>query len=133
LVDGQLRRGVSIVLVLPSFAKHMCVTKEAYCHRMKMGNFNVWVLEVFLASSLDIEQSLFKLSMKSNGVDTMAKFTNENPILHFLCTFSTSRVLSCFFPKYFKMAKNAMVQVFGSIKDERCFSPLTFYKYKLQN
>jgi hypothetical protein len=37
---------------------------------------------VLSASSLDIERSMFKLSMKSNGVDAIAKFTNENLIFH---------------------------------------------------
>jgi hypothetical protein len=50
---------------------------------MKVGNFNVWVFEVLLVSLLDIEQSMFKLSMKSNGVDAMTKFTNDNLIFHF--------------------------------------------------
>ncbi len=95
-VDGQLGCSVPIVLALPSFAKHMCVTKEAYRHPMKVGNYNVWIPKVLLTSSLDIEQYMFKLLMKSNGVDAMAKFPNENPIFHLSHTLSTSRVLSFF-------------------------------------
>jgi hypothetical protein len=38
-----------------NFAKHMCVIKETYCHPMKVGNFDVWVLEMLSIASLDIE------------------------------------------------------------------------------
>jgi hypothetical protein len=71
--------------------------------------------------------------MKSNVVDVMAKLTNENPIFCFWCTLSTSRVLSCSLPKYFKVVKIAMVQVLGSVKDEQCFGSLASCKSKLQN
>jgi hypothetical protein len=57
-----------------SFVKHLCVIKKAYYDPKKMSNFDVWVLEVLLGVALDIEQSMFKLSMKSNAIDAMAKF-----------------------------------------------------------
>ncbi len=61
-----------------SFAKHLCVIKEAYCHPKKVDNSDVWVLAVLLVVALDIEQSMFKLSMKSNAVDAMAKPNDVN-------------------------------------------------------
>jgi len=39
----------------------------------------------------------------------------------------------CSFLKYFKLVEIAMVQVFGSIKDEWCFNYLAFCKSKLCN
>jgi hypothetical protein len=49
------------------------VIKVAFCQPKKVGN-DVWVLEVLCASSLDIQQSMFKLTcMKSNALDDMVK------------------------------------------------------------
>jgi hypothetical protein len=33
----------------------LCVIKEAYYHPKKEGKFDVWVLEVLLVASFDIE------------------------------------------------------------------------------
>jgi len=37
------------------------------------------------------------------------------------------------FPEYYKLAQVAIVQVLGSVEDERCFSSLAFLKNKLRN
>jgi hypothetical protein len=46
---------------------------------------------------------------------------------------STSRLLACFFPEYFKVVKISMVQFLGSVEDERCFNSFTFCKSELRN
>jgi hypothetical protein len=71
--------------------------------------------------------------MKSNAVDAMVKLTNENPIFGHWRTLSTSKVLFCSFPKYFKLVEIAMVQVLWSSKDDQCFISLAFCKSKLWN
>jgi hypothetical protein len=71
--------------------------------------------------------------MKSNAVDAMAKPIDVNHVFCLWCTLLTSRVLSFSFPKYFKLAKIAMVQVIGSVKDECYLNSLAFCKSKLQN
>jgi hypothetical protein len=116
-----------------SLAKHLHVIKEAYCHCKKVGNFDVWVFIVLLVIALDIEQSTFKLLMKSNVVDAMAKPSDVNHVSCFWYILSTSRVFSCSFPKYFELVKIAMVQVLESVEDERCFNSLTFCKSMLHN
>jgi hypothetical protein len=83
---------------------NICVIKKTNCHPKKVGNFDVWVLIVLLVVALDIEQSMFKLSMKSNAVDAMAKPNDVNLVSRFWRTLSTSRVLSFLFPEYFKLA-----------------------------
>jgi hypothetical protein len=45
-----------------SFSQHLSVIKEAYCHPKKVINFDVWVLEVLLTTSVEIQH--FKLVMK---------------------------------------------------------------------
>jgi hypothetical protein len=72
-----------------SFVKHLCVIKKAYCNPKKVSNFDVWVLEVLLGVALDIQQSMFKLSMKLNAIDAMAKSSDVNLVSHLW------RILSC--------------------------------------
>jgi hypothetical protein len=61
-----------------SLAKHLCVIKKTYCHPKKVGNSHVWVPRMLLIIALDIEQYMFKLSMKSNAIDAMAKPSDVN-------------------------------------------------------
>jgi hypothetical protein len=61
-----------------SFAKHLRVIKITYCHSKKMGNYDVWVPRMLLVIALDIEQYMFKLSMKSHAIDAMAKPSDVN-------------------------------------------------------
>ncbi len=73
------------------------------------GGIDVWVLEVFLTTFLDIQQSTFMLAMKSNALDTVAKLANLNPLTQLLCILLANKMISCSFLKYFKLAKIAMI------------------------
>jgi len=66
-----------------SLAKHLHVIKEAYCHPKKVGNFDVWVFVSLLIIAFNIEQSMFKLLIKSNAVDAMAKPSDVNHVFCF--------------------------------------------------
>ncbi len=92
--------------------------KVAFCHPKKLGDSDTWVPDVLLTTSIDIQQSIFKLTMKSNVCVAMAKSFDMNPLRWLWCILSTSKVHACAFPKYFKLAKIAMVQVFGNVKNE---------------
>jgi hypothetical protein len=116
-----------------SFSKHLDVIKVAFCHPKKSDNSDVWVPEVLSATSFDIQQSLFKLAMKSNACVAMAKSLDVNPLTHLWQTFLTSEVFTYSFPKYFKLVEIAMVQVHSNVEDEQCFNSLAFYKSKLRN
>ncbi len=80
---------------------------------------DVWVLEVLLTTFLDIQQSILMLTMISNALDTVAKLANLNPLTQLLCIILTSKMISCSFLKYFKLAKIAMTQVLGSMKTSK--------------
>jgi len=56
------------------------VTKAIFCHPKKLNDSDTWVLEVLLITSLDIQQSMFKLAMKLNACVTMAKPFDVNPL-----------------------------------------------------
>jgi len=81
------------------------VIKVTFCHPKKLADNDIWVLEVLLAASLDIQQSMFKLAMKSNACATMAKLFDVNPLTWLQRTFLASRVFACAFFEYFKLAK----------------------------
>jgi hypothetical protein len=109
------------------------VIKAAFCHPKKLADNYTWVLEVLLTTSLGIQQSMFKLAMKSNACVTMAKPVDVNPLTWLWHTLSTSRLHACAFPKYFKLVKIAMVQMFGNVKNEQCFNSIAFCKSKFCN
>ncbi len=89
--------------------------------------------KVLSVVSLDIQQFMFKLAMTSNVCTTMVKPLNVNHFTLFWCILSTSKVLACEFFEYFKSVEIAMVQMFGSVEDEWCFSSLAFCESKLCN
>jgi hypothetical protein len=55
------------------------VIKVAFCHPKKLDDSDIWVLEVLLTTSLDIQRSMFKLAMKSNSRVAMVKSFDVNP------------------------------------------------------
>jgi hypothetical protein len=56
--------------------------KTTFSDPNKLGNSGVWVLEALSIASLDIQQYMFKLVMKSNAYATMAKLLDVNPLTH---------------------------------------------------
>jgi len=94
------------------------VIKIAFCSPKKLAGSDVWVLEVLSTSFFDVEQFMFKLTMISNACVAMAKLIDMNLLTCLWCIFSASKLLVCSFPKYFKLAKIAMVQVLDSMMDE---------------
>ncbi len=79
--------------------------KVTFCHPKKLADNDIWVPEVLLAASLDIQQFMFKLAMKSNACATMTKLFDVNPLTWFQRTFLASKVFACAFFEYFKLAK----------------------------
>ncbi len=87
---------------------------------------------ILWAWDLDVQQGLFKLTMKSNIAQTMAEvkalaFNKVNPTIinPFTCmrqVIHASQLLFNAFPKYLKMVEIAKVHVFGFVEDERCFN-----------
>ncbi len=92
--------------------------KVTFCNPKKLASNDVWVPEVMSTSSLDIEQSMFKLAMKSNACTAMAKPIDVNPLTHLWHTLSTLKLFAFFFLECFKLAKIAMVQIIGNVEDE---------------
>jgi hypothetical protein len=67
------------------------------------------------------EVSLFKASMKTN-VDNALKLAHLiNPLTKLWRYFVTNVHLRSTFLEYLKLAKIAIVQIIGSMEDEKCF------------
>jgi len=74
---------------------------------------------------------MFKLTMKSNAATCMAPPFDLNPLTKMWHLVITFQIFSFSFLKYVKLVELAMVQLIGSMEDERCFSTLAFMKSKL--
>jgi hypothetical protein len=59
------------------------VIKATFCHHKKLVNNDTWALEVLSATSLDIQQFMFKLALKSNVYTTMVKLLDVNLLTMF--------------------------------------------------
>jgi hypothetical protein len=77
----------------------------------------MWVPRLFLATTLDLQRSLFVLTMKNNVKLAMQPF-DINPLTKLWGTFFSSWILEQKIDEYIKLLELAMVQVSGSIEDE---------------
>jgi hypothetical protein len=92
------------------------------------GKYASMVPTVLSGWDLDSQQRLFKLTMKSNAYQVMAKMVamvankvDPQIVNPFTCLWKVINVfhlLSNTFPEYLKLAKIAMTHVLGSIEDE---------------
>ncbi len=65
-----------------SFNKYSNMIKVTYFHPKKLGINDVWVAhEVLSTTSIDIQQSMFTLVMKSNVSDVMVKPLDANRLM----------------------------------------------------
>jgi len=118
------------------FRKHLEVVKTSFCYN-KISTLNgqeVQVFEIFNVRDLEYQQGLFKLIMKSNATTCMGPPFDTNLPTKMWRLMTTFHILITSFPKYVKLVKLAMVQMVGSVEDERCFFILVFMKSsKLHN
>ncbi len=71
--------------------------------------------------------------MKLNATYCLAIPFDMNALIKMWRLVTMSCILVIIFPVYVKLAKLVMVQVVGSVEDERCFSIMAFMKSKLHN
>ncbi len=117
------------------FQKHMEVVEASFYYG-KTSTLNGQEVQVFKflnVGDLECQHGLFKLTMKSNAMACMAPpFDTNLPTIMWQFV-TTSHILITSFPKYSKWVKLAMVQVVGSVEDERCLFILVFMKSKLHH
>jgi hypothetical protein len=113
------------------FEGHFSVLKNHYCFERHHGDVHSPAL--LDLSTLNHQCSQFKGAMRANLATVLEKPITVNPLTKLWRTLSMSVVLRKHFPKWFKAAELAAVQVLGSVKDELTFSTVTFSKSRLRN
>jgi hypothetical protein len=76
------------------------------------------MLKVLSSFDLDLQMLFFKLTMKSNVNSTMVLPQKLNPLTRIWTSLVASPVIILQLPKYFKLAKIAMIQMIGYVEDE---------------
>ncbi len=131
-----------------TFSRQMEILKGFHCNpwsceQFRDKKFTPMVASIILAWDLNVQNGLFKLTMKSNVVQAMAKVvalvTNQtnliffNPFTLLWQVIHASQILSHSFAKCLKVAKIVVIHVMVSINDEHWFSSISFLKKKLHN
>ena len=87
------------------------------------------------AGKLEEQQHLFRVTMVHNAefAYNMLPGQLENPLTKLWRSVACNRALVSNFPEFAKLAEIAIVQVLGSMEDERTFPSLSFLKDKTRN
>jgi hypothetical protein len=76
------------------------------------------MLKVLSSFDLDLQMLFIKLTIKNNVNSTMVLPQKVNPLTRIWTSLVASLVIILKLPKYFKLAKIAMVQMIGYVEDE---------------
>jgi hypothetical protein len=101
--------------------------------RSEKDEVSTQVFEPLDARTLDLQTSLFKLTMKSNAKSAMEELHDMNPVTKLWTKLGSSTLLLSLLSEYMKVANIAVTTVLGSIEDECTFSTLKIMKSKLRN
>jgi hypothetical protein len=104
------------------------VVKGLFCYPKKIGVVEDVVIEFLCASTLDVQKSMFKFTMKSNAQAALGLLHSINPLTKTWKIFTNFIILFCKISKYVKLVKIAMIQVLGLVEDEKIFNNLNFFK-----
>ncbi len=109
---------------------YITLLKEHYCYEQKSNIVSPSILSLI---TLKLQCNIFQCTMKENVCSTMELPILVNSFTWLWITPSISKVLQITLSKYFKLVKIAIVQMLGSMEDERTFSTLYFMKSKSIN
>jgi hypothetical protein len=108
---------------------HLNVIKSTFC--VVCGIIDGIMVPPLLDSHmLDVQSSCFKLIMSHNAEGAMTEHSNLNLMTRLWMRINSSSILNVKLNEYNKLVDIAMVQVLGSIEDERTFNNLFFMKSK---
>jgi len=68
-----------------TFVNHLSLIKQHYYISQNLGVDNNWVFEAIPSEILDLQISLFKLTMKSHVSKAMVERKDENPMIRLWC------------------------------------------------
>jgi hypothetical protein len=102
--------------------------KTTFCNPHKIGGLDQDVPPLLLTHMLDWHSSHFKMTMLHNFKVTLREKNQFNPFMRLWRKISTFVVLNINLSKYIMLTKIIVVQVIGSIENERTFSTIAFMK-----
>lgn len=112
------------------FSKHLEVFKATYGISRIMNG--VQVPPLLNPQHLDLQNNLFKVTMKNNANVALKELCDINPITKLRQNITSSYLLTFKILMYIKAAQVA-AQVIDSFEDKRCFFTLHFTKNKMRN
>jgi hypothetical protein len=121
------------------FPVHMQVIKKWYCEMKEIsfgeGSEKVTsqVAQPLGSYKLDLQTSLFKLTMKSNAEKMLGPPYDQNPVTKLWQKLGCNGLLLSKLSEFIQLAEIAITTVLGSVEDERTFSSLKFIKSRLRN
>jgi hypothetical protein len=121
-----------------AFPRHLQVLKNQFCGlRVQRGRTSGDLTEesmgeLLSSSVLDIQQSLFKITMKNQSRGCMLPPFTKNPFTQLWEIVGSSQVLTNMILEYLKLAQIGCTFVLGSVEDERTFSSLKFLKSQIE-
>ena len=120
------------------FQGHLDLVKKHYGEPkwVRKGTFEELCIQPTLdAVKVEEQQHLFCVTMVHNAefACNMLPGQLENPLTKLWSSVACNRALVSNFPKFAKLVEIAIVQVLGSVEDERTFSSLSFLKDKTRN
>jgi hypothetical protein len=121
-----------------AFQQHLSVLKAFYCIAREVnggrplieGGDCFTAPELMSASKLEVQQGLFKVTVRTNAQAACTPPFSGNPLVKLWRQLTSSRHLCKLISEYVKLAEigSVLVLVLGSVEDERCFSSLKFLK-----
>jgi hypothetical protein len=80
-----------------------------------------------------MQTCILNMTMKTHAHKKTKKLRDENPITKLQCQLAINNLLVVHIFEYMKLTNLIIIQVVGSVKDERTLSTLAFMKSKLWN
>jgi hypothetical protein len=119
-----------------NFEKHLKIIKAHYGHSMpfSIAKFLEGSINSILSPvNLDMQTSLFRMTMKENATTMLRKPYDINPVTRMWRSIDSNSFLRHSLSEFVKVSEIAMVMVLGSVQVERTFSQVSFMKSKLRN
>jgi hypothetical protein len=88
---------------------------------------------VLSPTTLDMQTSLFKLTMKENAASMLKKPYTVNPVTRMWLSIDGNSYLRHSLSEFMKVAELGITMVLGSVQDVRTFSTMSFLKTKVRN
>jgi hypothetical protein len=109
------------------------VLKDFYCHPRKLGSTQIWILFIIDEETLDLQWLFEKITMIFNAQWAMDETLNLNPLFQLWKKLSFNALLCVHLSEFMEVVEVTMVQIMGSVEDERNFLIVTFMKTQLRN